>query len=353
MAIFVGEWRRIGRVGTFGLWPCVLITRRSQVQILPPLLRERAFIVLAVIPPGKPGGISYVLTRFDAGPTAIAACPRCRRLLPKKSAARASAGVSAPPQQGAPHLHPLIFVLSSPLPPGAGVGSMGATGGAGPLELRSATTNPRPRGQLRLPCVAPPARPVSSRATHLPVRCRTTGYPSRRNPLPATAGMAGDCARAGAPDQSIPQAATRAAAERQHPMSTDDSVWVTRKEAAALARCSQDSIERTEKKHDLETRTSSVGATMLALDDLVRVGRVSADALTASKSGVECAELALAKEQLSALRSEVGRQGGRLAEREAFLDLLRQQVGEKDRQIKAQQTTIDRLTASLASRSAA
>ncbi len=37
MAIFVGEWRRIGRVGTFGLWPCMLITRRSQVQILPPL----------------------------------------------------------------------------------------------------------------------------------------------------------------------------------------------------------------------------------------------------------------------------------------------------------------------------
>jgi hypothetical protein len=39
MAIFVGEWRRIGRVGTFGLWPCVLITRRSQVQILPPGLK--------------------------------------------------------------------------------------------------------------------------------------------------------------------------------------------------------------------------------------------------------------------------------------------------------------------------
>src|SRR5665811_204459 len=37
MAIFVREWRRIGRVGTFGLLPCVLITRRSQVQILPPL----------------------------------------------------------------------------------------------------------------------------------------------------------------------------------------------------------------------------------------------------------------------------------------------------------------------------
>jgi hypothetical protein len=64
--IGAGEMRRIGCVGAQGLWPCVLITRRSQVQILPPLLRERAFNVLAVIPPGKPGGISHVLTPFRA-----------------------------------------------------------------------------------------------------------------------------------------------------------------------------------------------------------------------------------------------------------------------------------------------
>jgi hypothetical protein len=147
------------------------------------------------------------------------------------------------------------------------------------------------------------------------------------------AGWAGDCACAAAPNQSIPQAATVAAAERHHPMSTDDRKWVTRKEAAALARCSQDSIERTEKKHKLETRTNDAGATLLNLDDLVRVERVRADALTASKSGAECAELALAKEQVNQLRTEVGRQGGRLAEREAFLDMLRQQVKEKDHQI--------------------
>src|SRR5450759_2260244 len=97
MAIFVGEWRRIGRVGTFGLWPCVLITRRSQVQILPPLLRELAFIVLAVIPPGKPGGISYVLTPFRTRPAAIAAGRRYRRQRPDRSNAWASAGVDAPP----------------------------------------------------------------------------------------------------------------------------------------------------------------------------------------------------------------------------------------------------------------
>jgi hypothetical protein len=111
-------------------------------------------------------------------------------------------------------------------------------------------------------------------------------------------------------------------------------------------------LERTEKKHKLETRTNDAGATLLNLDDLVGVGRVSADALTASKSGAECAELALAKEQVGALRTEVGRQGGRLAEREAYLDTLRQQVGEKDRQIRLLQTTLERLAASLATRSA-
>jgi uncharacterized small protein (DUF1192 family) len=135
-------------------------------------------------------------------------------------------------------------------------------------------------------------------------------------------------------------------------MSTDDKQWVTRKDAAALARCSEDAIKDTQKKHKLPTRTGTAGATLLSLDDLVRVGRVRPEDLTAGGTGAECAELARTKEQVSALRTEVGRQGGRLAEREAFLDLLRQQVAEKDRQIKALQTTIERLAASLASRSA-
>lgn len=135
-------------------------------------------------------------------------------------------------------------------------------------------------------------------------------------------------------------------------MSTDESKWVTRKDAAALARCSEDAIKDTQKKHKLPTRTGAAGATLLSLQDLVRVGRIRPEDLTAAGTGAELAELARAKEQVSALRTEVGRQGGRLAEREAFLDLLRQQVAEKDRQIKALQTTIERLAASLASRGA-
>lgn len=120
----------------------------------------------------------------------------------------------------------------------------------------------------------------------------------------------------------------------------------------ALGRCSEDSIQRTAKKHNLKTRTNRAGATLLSLGDLVRVGRIRAEDLTAGGTGAECAELARAKEQVSQLRAEVGRQGGRLAEREAFLDVLRKQVGVKDRQIAALQATVERLAASLATRSA-
>jgi uncharacterized small protein (DUF1192 family) len=135
-------------------------------------------------------------------------------------------------------------------------------------------------------------------------------------------------------------------------MSTDDNAWVTRKDAAAVARCSEDAIKDTQKKHNLPTRTGAAGATLLSLDDLVRVGRVRPEDLTAGGTGAECAELVRTREQVNQLRTEVGRQGGRLAEREAFLDLLRHQVGEKDRQIKALHANVERLVASLASRSA-
>ena len=144
-----------------------------------------------------------------------------------------------------------------------------------------------------------------------------------------------------------------AAAERNvYAMSTDDRKWVTRKDAAALARCSEDAIKDTQKKHELPTRTNAAKATLLNLDDLVRGGRVRAEDLAAGGTGTECAELVRSREQVNQLRTEVGRQGGRLAEREAFLDVLRQQVGVKDRQIAALQATVERLAASLATRSA-
>ena len=222
------------------------------------------------------------------------------------------------------------------------MGIRGATGGAWSAKAPSppAKLGPAGRGALAL------AGPFAVIGLSAPRSGGPRTGALSRSGVPvlaqSPAGLAGDCARAGAPDESIPQAATGVAAERiKTVMSTDDRKWVTRKDAAALARCSQDSIVRAQTKHKLQTRTNDAKATLLNTDDLVRVGLIRAEDLAAGATGAECAELARTKEQVSQLRTEVGRQGGRLAEREAFLDLLRQQVGEKDRQIRLLQATID------------
>jgi hypothetical protein len=174
-----------------------------------------------VIPPGKPGGISYVLTRFGAR-------PRSRRLIPKESAARASAGVSAPPQQGAPHPHPLSSVLSWPRPPRAGVGAGGVERGAGPAPVPSPLANLRPAdlsADLRPADLRPadlrPAdlRPQGRGAVALSRALAVIGCSAPRSGGPpigavarygvpvqaqSPAGWAGDCARAGATDQCGP-----------------------------------------------------------------------------------------------------------------------------------------------------
>ena len=135
------------------------------------------------------------------------------------------------------------------------------------------------------------------------------------------------------------------------PAPTDDRQWVTRKDAADLARCSQDAIRATQKKHQLPTRTNAAGATQLRTEDLIRVGRIRAEDLTGAGSGAECAELVRAKEQVSALRTEVGHLGGRLAERDVLLEVLRQQVSEKDKQLRQTQASLDRLAATVSARS--
>jgi hypothetical protein len=183
------------------------------------------------------------------------------------------------------------------------VGSRGAIGGAGPFKLPLSPVSLRQPAWLPLPWPAPSAGRVSPRAAHLPWRCRPVRLPSGAT---AAVVLAGYCAGAGAPDQSTPQAATVAAAERHHPMSTDDDQWVTRKDAATLARCSQDSIVRAQTKHKLQTRTNDAKATLLNTDDLVRVGLIRAEDLAAGGTGAECAELARTQEMVSQLRTEVG-----------------------------------------------
>jgi hypothetical protein len=129
-------------------------------------------------------------------------------------------------------------------------GRRGVGGGARPARVQSPPAKLRPpgRGEVALagpfavigPCAPRSGGPRPGALSHygVPVQAQSR------------AGMAGDCARAGSPNHPTPQAATGVVAERnKYPMSTDDNQWVTRKDAAVLARCSQDSIERTVKKH--------------------------------------------------------------------------------------------------------
>jgi hypothetical protein len=166
-----------------GVCPCVLITRRSQVQILPPLLRELAFIVLAVIPPGKPGGISYVLTPFRAPPVAIAAGRRHRGQMSYRSAARASAGQmprqpSAPTSREQPGIRPATRyrgtvhaaqALVTPHPPHA-------TGQQGLPQhgLRPRVVRPT-RSRARLPSPASRRSIVAADIAHGFAACHAAG----------------------------------------------------------------------------------------------------------------------------------------------------------------------------------
>ena len=91
------------------------------------------------------------------------------------------------------------------------------------------------------------------------------GVPVQRQSPAGTGGHGGGLRPRRSTEPSTPQAATGVAAERiKTVMSTDDRKWVTRKDAAALARCSQDSIVRAQTKHKQGTRSSAGGSCAFA-----------------------------------------------------------------------------------------
>ena len=119
--------------------------------------------------------------------------------------------------------------------------------------------------------------------------------------------------------------------------------WISRADAAELARCNEATIERLETKHDLETRSGPKGQTRLRLADLVRLGRIRPENLPAGSSPAGTAELRRTQEQLVAVQRELGEVRGRLAERDAVVATLTGQVTEKDRQIRRLTDIIDSL----------
>jgi hypothetical protein len=86
--IGAGEMRRIGCVGTQGLWPCVLITRRSQVQSCPPLLRSSSSEALS--PCERASCFGSCSQMCSQNPQGIASKPTIWRLAAARSSTNAT-----------------------------------------------------------------------------------------------------------------------------------------------------------------------------------------------------------------------------------------------------------------------
>ena len=128
--------------------------------------------------------------------------------------------------------------------------------------------------------------------------------------------------------------------------------WISRADAAELARCSEATVKRLETKHDLETRSGPNGHTLLRLADLLRLGRIRPEDLPAGVSPTGTAERRRIQDQLVAAQWALGEVRGRLAERDAVVATLTGQVTEKDRQIRRLTDIIDSLGLALREKAA-
>jgi hypothetical protein len=123
----------------------------------------------------------------------------------------------------------------------------------------------------------------------------------------------------------------------------DAEEWISRADAAELARCSEATINRAVEKHGLETTIGPGGRVMIRLADLVRIGRIKPADLPTGGSASGTAELRRTQDQLVAAQPQLGEVRGRLAERDAVVATLTGQVTEKDRQIRRLTDIIDSL----------
>ena len=132
---------------------------------------------------------------------------------------------------------------------------------------------------------------------------------------------------------------------------TAASEWLSRDDAAKLARCEVGAINRDIAKHGLEVNSKGPrGKVMVRRDDLVRVGRLVA--AVPGVSGAESADLLRAHELVADLRAASARLEGRLLERDALTVVLREQLGVKDTQIRQLQDMVNRFAASMQVRTA-
>lgn len=126
--------------------------------------------------------------------------------------------------------------------------------------------------------------------------------------------------------------------------SSPNDKWITRKEAATLAGCSEPTIIRAIDKHSLPTRMRGTQVTV-DVDDLIAIGRIKPAALTPGQSPTESAGLVAARQATADERARAENALGQLTGCQALLAALQRQVDVKDNQIAELTANLTRLIA--------
>jgi hypothetical protein len=111
----------------------------------------------------------------------------------------------------------------------------------------------------------------------------------------------------------------------------DAEQWISRADAAKLARCSEDTIKRDVRDHELETRPGPNGRVMLRVADLLGINRISPEDIPSGASAAGTAEVRRLQEQLANAQRELGEVRGRLATRDELVTVLHEQLRETRR----------------------
>lgn len=115
----------------------------------------------------------------------------------------------------------------------------------------------------------------------------------------------------------------------------DDGEWVSRREMSQLAHCSEDSVKRDIKQHQLETRTGPKGEVLVRVADFERIGRIKPGDVPTGLTGSQAAELRRVLADNARLTAQVGELTGRLEQARVSQDVVTAQLAVKDDQIKS------------------
>lgn len=115
----------------------------------------------------------------------------------------------------------------------------------------------------------------------------------------------------------------------------DDGEWVSRREMAQLAHCSEDTIVRDVDKHKLKTRTGLKGEVLVRVADFEGIKRIKPGDVPTGLTGSQAAELRRVLSENARLTAQVGELTGRLEQARISQDVITAQLAVKDDQIKS------------------